>query len=117
MVNKSASSVSLTCQVESNPRAVIFWLKNDKEVVQIGERLKLARDLSRSDNFNAEYTCQARTTVFESISRRVVLVSEGVPTFIGDMIYYSSGASQPLNIEFTILSNPPYQVNTLLIYL
>lgn len=81
-------------------------------MIQIGERLKLARGVetaSSRDNFNAEYTCQARTNLFESISRRVSIVSEGMPTFIGEQIYYAT-ANRHLDIEFAVLSSPPYQV-------
>lgn len=84
--------------------------------MQIGERLKLSRDPGHvTDNFNAEYTCQARTNVFEAVSRRVAIVSEGVPTFIGDFVYYAEQSQNQdeashVYIDFAVLSNPPYQV-------
>lgn len=109
--------MSLLCQVDSNPKAMIFWLKNDKEVIQIGERLNLIRDSEVSpsfeptvrDNFNAEYTCQARSSVFNTISRRLSIITEGLPTIIGDPVYYA-GSNKETDVDFTVLSNPPYEV-------
>lgn len=88
---------------------MIFWLKNDKEVVQIGEKLNLRKKGETVNHLNAEYTCQARSTVFKTISTRTSVITQGLPTIIGESIFYSA-CEHDVDIDITVLSNPAYQV-------
>lgn len=97
--------MSLICKVDSNPKPVIYWVRNKNEVVHIGERININRNLI------GEYACQARVNGFKPIMSKVSVVSDGVPNIFGDNQYFIDNDNNYLNIQFSILSSPAYQVN------
>jgi hypothetical protein len=106
-INKK--DIVLKCRAESNPDPLIFWFKNTNELVHIGESLHLSRDGGKV-SADGEYTCQVKVTGFDSITSRTSIISSGAPIILGNELYFSNKLNE-INIEFTVLSNPPYKVN------
>ena len=61
--------------------------------------------VSKSATHDGKYTCKVRSGKFKVISSSTYIISEGVPSVIGDETFYAE-EKKDSTIEFTVLSNP-----------
>lgn len=59
----------------------------------------------KSGTQDGKYTCKVRSAKFKVISSSTYVISEGVPTVIGDETFFIE-EKKDLTIDFTVLSNP-----------
>ena len=70
--NNKTKILTLNCMVDSNPAANVIWLRNDIELIEIGNRLKL-EDFS----VGSQYTCKATNQYFEAVNFTTTVLVEG----------------------------------------
>ena len=123
--NNKTKILTLNCMVDSNPAANVIWLRNDIELIEIGNRLKL-EDFS----VGSQYTCKATNQYFEAVNFTTTVLVEGnlllkkiliknknfllkkktgPPTIIGEK-FYTIVKNDYLNVDFKVLSNPQIDV-------
>ena len=113
IINNTQTYVNITCQVDSNPKALIYWLKND-EILHFGETLNLtsSKILTLKENpndhvFDGEYTCKSRIAGYEDIYSKTSIITQGPPFMFGKKVFFIGDGD--LNIEFKVLASPEYQ--------
>ena len=104
-INNQTKLLTINCIVDSNPESNIIWFRNDNELIEIGNKLKLT-----DFNIASEYTCRASNQFYDSINFTTSVIVEGPPTIIGDR-FYSIVENGDLNVNFKILSSPAFQVS------
>ena len=132
-----AMSRTLRCSVDSNPKALVIWLRNDDEVVSVGVHLNLshvAHILSSSSSpeqknkrhlIDGHYTCRVRTPNFADLTARTTIVTRGPPHIaaVHQAHAVSTETVQPSSkstfriennealVEFHVMASPPLTVS------
>ena len=112
-LNYTQNYISLRCSADSNPPAMIVWLKGRSEIVHIGEYLDLNTQLSGTDYLYSrvygEYTCRAKSTGHKDLDFTTNIITNGMPAITGESVYFAE-KDKNLNIKFSILSSPELKV-------
>jgi len=113
-LNYTQNYISLRCSADSNPPAMIVWLKGRSEIVHIGEYLDLNTQLSGTDYLYSrvygEYTCRAKSTGHKDLDFTTNIITNGMPAITGESVYFAE-KDKNLNIKFSILSSPELKTN------
>ena len=75
ILNNTQKSVLLTCKTNSNPNALIVWLKNEQKIIHIGETLQIKID--KLEDVRGEYTCRAKVNGYNEIMSKTSIVADG----------------------------------------
>ena len=73
ILNNTQKSVALTCKTNSNPNALIVWLKNEQKIIHIGETLNF--NIDKLEDVIGEYSCRAKVNGFNEIISKTSIVA------------------------------------------
>jgi len=106
IIVNGSSSLTLRCVVDSNPEVSVVWMRNNKDLIEMSNDLKLT---NVNNGSTGEYSCKATNAYLaNTISFSTSLIVTGAPSIIGDS-KFSTELDKDVNIEFQVFSNPPFE--------